>query len=199
MKRALPLLLLLAPAWFACTANISGGNGESGADGSSPGSGPGQTGQAKGEKVDVTPARLLTDTQYNNAVAALFGDTSRPLTEQIQALGELYDVVHVVNRMATSLSKDSPAADLADYRAGVVVLKELSRILGLFRTLPRKPEVGGDALTGDLLELLIELRARLRKEKNFALADEVRNRLTALGVALEDGPQGTRWRIEPKR
>jgi ABC-type nitrate/sulfonate/bicarbonate transport system substrate-binding protein len=31
-----------------------------------------------------------------------------------------------------------------------------------------------------LLELLIELRGRLRKEKNFALADEVRNRLTAL-------------------
>jgi cysteinyl-tRNA synthetase len=115
------------------------------------------------------------------------------------ALGELYDVVHVVNRMAASLTKDSPAADLADYRAGVVVLKELSRILGLFRTLPKKPEVGGDALTGDLLELLIDLRARLRKEKNFALADEVRNRLTALGVVLEDGPQGTRWRIEPKR
>jgi cysteinyl-tRNA synthetase len=115
------------------------------------------------------------------------------------ALGELYDVVHVVNRMATALGKDSLAADLADYRAGVVVLKELSQILGLFRTLPKKPEVGGDALTGDLLELLIELRARLRKEKNFALADEVRNRLTALGVVLEDGPQGTRWRIEPKR
>jgi len=115
------------------------------------------------------------------------------------ALGELYDVVHVVNRVAASLTKDSPSADLADYRAGVVVLKELSKLLGLFRTMPKKPEVGGDALTGDLLELLIELRARLRKEKNFAMADEVRNRLTALGVALEDGPQGTRWRIEPKR
>jgi cysteinyl-tRNA synthetase len=31
------------------------------------------------------------------------------------------------------------------------------------------------------------------------MADEVRNRLTGLGVALEDGAQGTRWRIEPKR
>ena len=49
------------------------------------------------------------------------------------------------------------------------------------------------------MELLIELRARLRKEKNFALADEIRNRLTELGVTLEDRPDGTRWRIEPKR
>jgi len=50
-----------------------------------------------------------------------------------------------------------------------------------------------------LLELLLELRARLRKDKNFALADEVRNRLAALGVVLEDRPDGTRWRIEPRR
>ncbi|MGZ3472511.1 MAG: CysS/YqeB C-terminal domain-containing protein, partial [Isosphaeraceae bacterium] len=61
------------------------------------------------------------------------------------------------------------------------------------------PQVSGDGLTAPLLELLLELRARLRKDKNFALADEVRNRLAALGVVLEDRPDGTRWRIEPRR
>jgi len=115
------------------------------------------------------------------------------------ALGELYDIAHAVNRMAAGLTPESSPQELADYRAGMVVLRELSRILGLFLKPLPKPEVAGDALTGDLLELLIDLRARLRKEKNFALADEVRNRLTDLGVVLEDGAQGTRWRIEPKR
>ncbi len=114
------------------------------------------------------------------------------------ALGELFEVVHALNRTAAALTAASSPADLADYRSGMVVLKELSQLLGLFQKPPAKPEVGGDALTGDLLELLIELRARLRKEKNFAMADEVRNRLTGLGVVLEDGAQGTRWRIEPK-
>jgi cysteinyl-tRNA synthetase len=38
----------------------------------------------------------------------------------------------------------------------------------------------------------------VRKEKNFKLADEIRNRLTALGVVLEDRADGTSWRIEPK-
>jgi cysteinyl-tRNA synthetase len=56
-----------------------------------------------------------------------------------------------------------------------------------------------DSLTPNLLGLLIDLRTRLRKEKNFALADEIRNRLTELGVTLEDRPDGTRWRIEPHR
>lgn len=91
MKRALPLLLLLAPFSFACTANLSGEAGESESNGSNnPGSGPGKDGTSA-ESADVTPARLLTDIQYNNAVAALFGDESRPLGEQIRALGELYD------------------------------------------------------------------------------------------------------------
>jgi len=115
------------------------------------------------------------------------------------ALGELYDVVHSVNRAGASLSKDSPAESLEEYRAGMVTLKELSQILGIFRGPLAKREAPTDGLTGPLMELLIELRARLRKEKNFALADEVRNRLTALGVVLEDRPDGTRWRVEPRR
>ncbi len=77
----------------------------------------------------------------------------------------------------------------------MLVLKELSQILGLFRR-PVEPRTQtGDTLTEPLLGLLVELRNRLRKEKNFAMADEIRNRLTDLGVTLEDRPDGTRWRI----
>ena len=31
------------------------------------------------------------------------------------------------------------------------------------------------------------------------MADEIRNRLSELGMTLEDRPDGTRWRIEPRR
>jgi cysteinyl-tRNA synthetase len=118
------------------------------------------------------------------------------------AIGELFDVVHALNRFANQLKPAagaSPGHELAQYRAGMVVLKELSQILGLFRRRApdAAPAVAG--LTEPLLGLLMELRARLRKEKNFALADEIRDRLTGFGVTLEDRPDGTRWRIEPKR
>ncbi|MFO0889302.1 MAG: cysteine--tRNA ligase [Isosphaeraceae bacterium] len=115
------------------------------------------------------------------------------------ALGELFDVVHALNRAGGGLSPASPRESLEEYRAGMVVLKELSQILGIFLRPQARPEARADGLTGPLLDLLIELRARLRKEKNFALADEVRNRLTSLGVVLEDRPDGTRWRVEPRR
>jgi cysteinyl-tRNA synthetase len=78
----------------------------------------------------------------------------------------------------------------------MVVLKELSQILGLFRERPKKASGGDDGHTAALIGLLIELRGEARKEKNFKLADEIRRKLTAIGIALEDRPDGTIWRIE---
>ncbi|MCJ7515573.1 MAG: cysteine--tRNA ligase, partial [Dehalococcoidia bacterium] len=45
-----------------------------------------------------------------------------------------------------------------------------------------------------LIQLLIETREKLRKAKQWQLADMVRQRLTGLGIALEDTPQGTVWK-----
>lgn len=44
------------------------------------------------------------------------------------------------------------------------------------------------------IERLIEERQRARKEKNFALADKIRDELKARGIILEDTPQGVRWK-----
>jgi cysteinyl-tRNA synthetase (EC 6.1.1.16) len=49
------------------------------------------------------------------------------------------------------------------------------------------------------IDLLVEVRSELRKAKQFALADMVRNRLSDLGITLEDTPQGTRWKAADKR
>jgi len=46
-----------------------------------------------------------------------------------------------------------------------------------------------------LIRFLIELRAEARKRKDFATSDAIRNRLTELGIALEDGKDGTTWKV----
>jgi len=52
--------------------------------------------------------------------------------------------------------------------------------------------------TADLLdeeiELMIDQRIQARKDRNFALADEIRDKLKDLNIILEDTPQGTRWK-----
>jgi cysteinyl-tRNA synthetase len=71
--------------------------------------------------------------------------------------------------------------------------------------------LGGDVLgiipTGDsagsnhqleagLIDLLINMRAEARASKNYAESDRIRDKLTGLGVTLEDGPNGTVWRVD---
>ncbi len=43
---------------------------------------------------------------------------------------------------------------------------------------------------------MIEARANARKEKNWAEADRIRDELKAMGIVLEDTPQGVKWHRE---
>ena len=114
------------------------------------------------------------------------------------ALGELFELARTLNRQADAANLDlggDPEA-LRSFRAGVVVLKELAQVLGLFRA-PVEPRMSaGDGLAGPLVELLIELRGQAREDRNFGMADRIRDRLAGLGVVLEDRPGGTSWKIE---
>ena len=52
-----------------------------------------------------------------------------------------------------------------------------------------------DSLDAEI-EALIEQRQQARKEKNFALADKIRDDLKARGIVLLDTPQGVKWKME---
>ena len=118
------------------------------------------------------------------------------------ALGSLYELIRVLNRIADAgrfeAAGHDPAA-LTAWRSGVVVLKELTNILGLFRKAPHKPEsTEQSGLLDGVLDLLVRLRTQARSEKNYKMGDEIRGGLAALGVTLEDRAEGTAWRIEQK-
>jgi cysteinyl-tRNA synthetase len=114
------------------------------------------------------------------------------------AIGRLNELLTTLNRFADARQLEAGKGDadaLTSFHQGVVVLRELSQILGLFREPPAKAGGGNDELVGGLIQLLIELRAEARKAKNYALGDQIRQRLGQLGVTLEDRPGGTGWRI----
>ena len=54
---------------------------------------------------------------------------------------------------------------------------------------------GSSTEAAPFIDLLIDLRSRLRNEKQFEIADQVRNQLSELGVAIEDSAEGTSWKI----
>jgi cysteinyl-tRNA synthetase len=55
-------------------------------------------------------------------------------------------------------------------------------------------EVGGDLVDG-LLRLLVDLRQEARDAKDWGTSDSIRDRLAEMGITLEDGVEGTRWRL----
>jgi cysteinyl-tRNA synthetase len=134
------------------------------------------------------------------------------------AIGVLFELLKLLNRFADTKQLEAGKGDAADLKAferGVLVLKELSQILGLFQAPPQAKQGDQGELLEKLQHLLVELnvtqaaaatvegtvqhlidlRAAARKAKNFALGDQIRKRLADLGVTLEDRPGGTGWRL----
>jgi len=71
------------------------------------------------------------------------------------------------------------------------VFKEvLEGILGII------PESAGnnEALDG-VMNMLLNMRAKAKADKNYALSDEIRNQLTALGFTINDGKEGSSWSL----
>ena len=54
-------------------------------------------------------------------------------------------------------------------------------------------EEAGDSKEAELVEMFIAMRQDARKNKNYALADELRNKLNEIGIVLQDTPQGVKW------
>jgi cysteinyl-tRNA synthetase len=102
-------------------------------------------------------------------------------------IAELFNAVKYVNQI-----KDGTASISSDD------LKLLSNTFDafVFDVLGLKKQAGGttednsDKL-GDTVEILIKLRAEARANKDFALSDQIRDELLAIGIQLKDGKDGT--------
>ncbi len=102
-----------------------------------------------------------------------------------QALASVFNLIKNVNK---AIDKN-----VADKRTLQAVFKFLMEINEIFDIIIAKKEA--EKLTKEEKDL-IEKRERLRKEKNFADADNIRARLKEKGIVLEDTPQGVRWSRE---
>ena len=102
------------------------------------------------------------------------------------ALAALFELVRAIN-----VARDAGVGG-EPFTAAQANFKALTDVLGL-RLAPVARSQGQD--NAPFIKLLIEVRAELRKVKQFALADLVRQRLAELGITLEDGAQGTTYKL----
>ncbi len=96
------------------------------------------------------------------------------------AIGIIFDLV----RFANSNINQKSSKKFALYVSNKIIL--LCKILGLEFDFKNNENF-------DIINLIDE-RTKAKKNKNWQLADEIRNKLSAMGIILEDTPNGTRWK-----
>ncbi len=105
-----------------------------------------------------------------------------------KAIAALQQFTREVNSLLQSEVSISPAILAATVR----LYDELAGgVLGL---LPDTTSAANAEREAGLIELLLSLRAEARANRDYATSDRIRDELAKLGVALEDGAEGTRWR-----
>lgn len=104
------------------------------------------------------------------------------------ALGRLFELARAINN-----SRDRGVGGYSFIKTQDT-LRELLSILGF--NLKLKEEKKNTASAKPFIDLLVVLRSDLRKRKQWALADQIRNDLDKLGVKLEDTREETIWKME---
>ncbi len=76
------------------------------------------------------------------------------------------------------------------------LLVELGRVLGFFSNLEEKLKTNLDDISEELILLLIRYRSQFKKDKNWEMADKIRDDLKKMGIELKDTPDGTKWKFD---
>lgn len=120
-------------------------------------------------------AKNLFDTRRQQFITAMDDDLNTA-----DAISFIFELVRDLNTMSSdnSVSKQQ-------LQAGADLFDELTGVLGLMYNRRKADEIPAEVLE------LAEQRKSARKEKNFALADEIRDKITALGYSIKETRQGT--------
>jgi cysteinyl-tRNA synthetase len=134
---------------------------------------------AKGLVPDAASALATqAETTRQSFIDAMDDDFNTPL-----ALAALYELVKAINT-----ARDNGATD-EQLKPAQQTLRELIGVLGL-----RLQEKQGSGDADKFINLLVEVRGEVRKQKLWQLSDLIRDKLKESGVVIEDSKEGTTWR-----
>ena len=125
----------------------------------------------------------------NDFIASMDDDFNSP-----QACAVIFDFIREVNRTISGNEK----INTEFYSAVKNFLKQTAEgVLGILDFSKVSVQNNGE-LQNELIELFIKLRTSAKKEKNFALADTIRDELKEIGIALQDSKDKTTYKILTK-
>ncbi len=157
------------------------------------------------EALDSVDARAkATDNELREAVETARDDFAAAMNDDLnlrEATAALLELTDAVNRHVDgadgSVTGDDGSRGAYDYRALREAVEAFEALGGDVLGLQFETETDGDVeLAGELVELVLDVRAAEREAGNYERADELRDALREVGVEIEDGPDGATYRFE---
>ena len=116
------------------------------------------------------------------------------------AIGTLFDMLKAINTAIHLIATEQVLSveSVTPVEQGIATIKTLAGILGL--TFAEQDHRGAETeqtLVNQLMELILELRKDARTQKNWAMADRIRDGVAQLGIQIKDHPGGeSTWTIK---
>ena len=144
------------------------------------------------ERLDELMDRVLPSDDMTQKELGLITGRVRELVKKYEAsMEDDFNTADAIAALFELVKLCNTEADEQSTRTFLMQLKttieDLCQVLGI--------ETKREAqLLDSEIEELIAKRQQARKEKNFALADEIRDQLTQMGILLEDTREGVKWK-----
>jgi cysteinyl-tRNA synthetase len=107
-----------------------------------------------------------------------------------KAIAALHTYLSTVNK----LLEEGKAGGKSLEQINKVLLDTAGGVLGILQP-AYKEQAGRDEKFDQVMNVILQIRQNLRKEKHYQLADNLREDLSTIGVIVKDTPEGTVWEI----
>lgn len=137
--------------------------------------------KAAAESTIPSPATLLDE-----CMEALCDDLNSPV-----AIAKLFDWVRHINGLNDGLLT-ATAEDVERLKTAFDTV--LGTLLGL--SPDQQGQSAGQDRLGGVIDMVLEVRQKAKEAKDWALSDQIRDRLTSLGIRIKDRKDGADWELE---
>lgn len=111
------------------------------------------------------------------------------------ASSTVFDLAKAVNIYYTAVQSGACGIDSGAVALAMKHMKEIMDVLGILESAWTRRETAADSEDFQrLMQVILDIRQEARAEKQYAIADKIRDRLAAMDIVIEDTPTGARWK-----
>jgi cysteinyl-tRNA synthetase len=145
------------------------------------------------QNMPVSAATSASETDTDRAILAAIDDAFAGMDDDFNtamAIAAVNDLSGHINKLANQQIDASEVSPWVLERAKTAISDLIAHVFGL---LDDTGSAGDDNTLNGLMDLILQLRANARANKDWGTSDQIRDALNAAGIVVKDGKEGTNW------